>query len=194
MQHYRCFQCYIPSITNGTRIADTVQFIHHYATIPQPTPTDDIIDAAKQLTNALKTKQTNIPGAPCYPNDQTYDALCKLADIFIHAQQGTTPPAPPSMPAPSRSADTSTLRVPAPPSLPAPSHAADAATPRVPTQPYVPHPSTNSLPLPPQATTSPPIQHPVIQLPVHPPNEPVTSPVPHVVSPSRQKVPAEIYP
>ena len=59
-QHYRSFRGLLPS-TGGERISDTVRFKHHAITIPQLTPADRILEAAKQLEAAIKQQPKKAP-------------------------------------------------------------------------------------------------------------------------------------
>ena len=59
-QHYRSFRGILPS-TGGERISDTVRFKHHAITIPQLTPADRILEAARQLQTAIKQQPKKAP-------------------------------------------------------------------------------------------------------------------------------------
>ena len=52
-KHYRIFKSLIPS-TGGERLSDSVKFKHHAIAIPDLTPVDRILEAARQLDNAIK--------------------------------------------------------------------------------------------------------------------------------------------
>ena len=52
-KHYRTFKGLIPA-TGGERLSDSVKFKHHAIAIPELTPADRILEAARQLDNAIK--------------------------------------------------------------------------------------------------------------------------------------------
>jgi hypothetical protein len=51
--HYRAFKGVMPS-TGGRRISDTVKFQHHVIDTPSLTPADRILEASRQLKDAIK--------------------------------------------------------------------------------------------------------------------------------------------
>ena len=53
MEHYRCYQFFVPS-TGGKRICATAQFFPTHSTVPLTTPTNNVIIAAQKLITALK--------------------------------------------------------------------------------------------------------------------------------------------
>jgi hypothetical protein len=53
VEHHGCFHIYIVKI-RATRISNTVFFNHQYITNPQVTPKTLVIEAASDLTSALK--------------------------------------------------------------------------------------------------------------------------------------------
>ena len=53
LKHYRIFRGILPS-TGGERLSDTVRFQHHAIAIPDLTPADQILEAARQLDHAIK--------------------------------------------------------------------------------------------------------------------------------------------
>ena len=59
LEHYRYYKAYFAD-TRAVRGSETVIFKHKYITMPTVTPADAIVQAAKQLTDALKG---NIPPA-----------------------------------------------------------------------------------------------------------------------------------
>ena len=59
-KHYRTVRGYVPS-TGGERISDTFKFKHHAIVIPQLTAADRILEAAKQLDNAITQQPKQAP-------------------------------------------------------------------------------------------------------------------------------------
>ena len=53
LKHYRTFRGISPS-TGKVRVADTVKMKHHAIAIPKLTPSDRILEAARQLDRAIK--------------------------------------------------------------------------------------------------------------------------------------------
>ena len=51
-KHYRIFKGLLPS-TGGERLSDSVKFKHHAIAIPNLTPADRILEAARQLDIAI---------------------------------------------------------------------------------------------------------------------------------------------
>ena len=60
LDHYRTFKGLLPS-TGGERMSDTVKFRHHAIAIPELTPADRILEAAKQLDEALRQQPASAP-------------------------------------------------------------------------------------------------------------------------------------
>jgi hypothetical protein len=79
MDHYRCYQFYIPE-TKGICITGTAQFFPHYCKMPTISPADTIAHAAQDLVCALTTATPITPFPPLPPNH--LDALRALAQIF----------------------------------------------------------------------------------------------------------------
>ena len=59
-QHYRAFRGILP-LTGGERISDTVRFKHYAIAIPQPTPADRILKAARDLDDAIRQQPKRAP-------------------------------------------------------------------------------------------------------------------------------------
>ena len=59
-KHYRKFKDILPS-TGAERMSDTVRFNHHAISIPQLTPADRILEAARQLDDAIKQQPKRAP-------------------------------------------------------------------------------------------------------------------------------------
>ena len=80
--HYRCYDVWVKG-TGAMRSTDTVFFKHKHITNPTVTPADEIINAAKELTAALRG---DVPG----PLGATsLDDLKTLEEIF-HKKQSAT--------------------------------------------------------------------------------------------------------
>ena len=77
-EHYRNHNVWVQN-TKAERIADNVWFKHKYITNPSLTAADHIVNAAKRLTDTLKTNK------PSQLSKQSNDALTKLAQIFNEA-------------------------------------------------------------------------------------------------------------
>ena len=60
LRHYRSVRGMLPS-TKGERITDTFRFRHHAIDIPNLTPADRILEAAKQLDNAIQQQPKKAP-------------------------------------------------------------------------------------------------------------------------------------
>ena len=78
MEHYRNHQVWVAK-TKAERIAEQVWFKHKYITNPSLTAADHIVNAAKGLTDAIKTNK------PSQLSKQSNEALTKLAKIFHEA-------------------------------------------------------------------------------------------------------------
>ena len=59
-KHYRTFKGLIPA-TGGERLSDLVKFKHHAIAIPDLTPADRILEAARQLDSAIKQQPKKAP-------------------------------------------------------------------------------------------------------------------------------------
>ena len=59
-KHYRTFKGLIPA-TGGERLSDSVKFKQHAIAIPGLTPADRILEAARQLDNAIKQQPKEAP-------------------------------------------------------------------------------------------------------------------------------------
>jgi hypothetical protein len=79
MHQYRCQHVYI-STTFGEQIVDTLEFFPHNYQIPQLSSTDRLLMAAKDMTDALKNSNLEVPFASV--GDDTVKALADLAAIF----------------------------------------------------------------------------------------------------------------
>ena len=60
LNHYRAFKGVLPS-TGGERISDTVKFQHHAIDIPTLTPADRILEATRQLQDAIRQQPKRAP-------------------------------------------------------------------------------------------------------------------------------------
>ena len=60
LKHYRSFKGVLPS-TKGERISDSVRFQHHAIAIPELTPADRILEATKQLKDAIEQQPKRPP-------------------------------------------------------------------------------------------------------------------------------------
>ena len=78
MEHYRNHTIWVQS-TRSERSSDNVWFKHKYITNPSLSAADHIVNAAKGLTETLKTNK------PSQLSQQSNDALAKLAKIFNEA-------------------------------------------------------------------------------------------------------------
>jgi hypothetical protein len=98
MHHYRCQNVYI-STTASERIVDTLEFFPHNYQLPQLSPTDRLLMAAKDMTDALQNPHPAVPFASV--GDDTIAALTDLAAIFkLKLQQApstTTQASPPKV-------------------------------------------------------------------------------------------------
>ena len=79
MEHYRCYRIYFPQ-TRAERIVDTVEFFPTKVPVPATSSLDRLIDAAKQLTDAIRKPHPAVPFQPL--DTDTHANLQKLADIF----------------------------------------------------------------------------------------------------------------
>jgi hypothetical protein len=77
--HYRCYKVWMVA-TNRTRIVDTVEFFPQHVKMPHLSSQEMIIQAARELTFALRNPVPTAPFARlCY---QQHEALARLANIF----------------------------------------------------------------------------------------------------------------
>jgi hypothetical protein len=77
--HYRCYRVWMVA-TNRTRVVDTVEFPPQHVEIPHLSSQEMVIQAARQLTFALRNPA---PAAPFSRlGHQQHEALAKLANIF----------------------------------------------------------------------------------------------------------------
>ena len=60
LQHYRTFRGVLPT-TGGEQLSDTVKFRHHAIAIPQLTPADRILEAARNLDDAIRQQPKQAP-------------------------------------------------------------------------------------------------------------------------------------
>jgi hypothetical protein len=89
MHHYRCQNVYI-STTASERIVDTLELFPHNYQMPQLSPNDRLIMAAKDITDALQNTHPEVPFASV--GDDTIAALTDLAAIFKLKIQKTPSP------------------------------------------------------------------------------------------------------
>ena len=80
--HYRCYDVWVKG-TGAMRSTDTVFFKHKHITNPTVTPADAIINAAKDLTAALRGDVSGPLGAT------SLDDLKKMEEIFPKKQRAT---------------------------------------------------------------------------------------------------------
>jgi hypothetical protein len=89
MHHYRCQNVYI-STTASDRIVDTLEFFPHNYQMPQLSSTDQLLMAAKDMTDAFQNPHPEVPFASV--GDDTVKALADLAAIFeLKLQQAPYP-------------------------------------------------------------------------------------------------------
>jgi hypothetical protein len=89
MHHYRCQNVYI-STTASDRIVDTLEFFPHNYQMPQLSSTDQLLMAAKHMTDALQNPHPEFPFASV--GDDTIKAHRDLAAIFkLKLQQAPSP-------------------------------------------------------------------------------------------------------
>ena len=79
LEHYRCYQIYIPK-TQGTRICDTVEFFPTHCAMPSVSSHGAVLYAANDLITALTKPQLNNSGLSI--GDDQIVALRQLATIF----------------------------------------------------------------------------------------------------------------
>jgi hypothetical protein len=96
MHHYRCQNVYI-STTASECIVDTLEFFPHNYQMPQLSPTDRLLMAAKHMTDAFQNPHPEVPFASV--GDDTVEALADLAAIFKLKLQEAPSLATPASPA-----------------------------------------------------------------------------------------------
>ena len=79
LDHYRCYQVYVPS-TRSLRIVDTIEFFPHHVPLPHTSSTDILHRAATDLIDALKNPHPATPDNFLSTSDR--HALDELANIF----------------------------------------------------------------------------------------------------------------
>jgi hypothetical protein len=79
MHHYRCQNVYI-SDTASERIVDTLELFPNNYQMPQLSPTERLLMAAKDITDALQNPHPEVPFARV--GDDTISALADLAAIL----------------------------------------------------------------------------------------------------------------
>jgi hypothetical protein len=82
LEHYHCHPIINPK-TKSLRISDTVNFHHHYLTIPTVTPADTIVHSLDAITNAI----TN---APSTTSEAQLHAISTLRDLFSWWEKPST--------------------------------------------------------------------------------------------------------
>jgi hypothetical protein len=90
-EHYRCYRVYITK-TATERVADTVEFFPHHATMPKTSTADAARDAAAALTHALLNPSPATPFAQI--GDRQMAALNTLSNIFSLIVQPAPAPLP----------------------------------------------------------------------------------------------------
>jgi hypothetical protein len=104
MHHYRCQNVYI-SATASERIMDTLEFFPHNNQMPQLSFTNQLLKAAKDMTDALQNPHLKVPFASV--GDDTIAALTDLSAIFkLELRQ---PPPPTTQAAPAKVAQHQSL-------------------------------------------------------------------------------------
>jgi hypothetical protein len=95
MHHYRCQNVYITT-TASERIVDTLEFFPHNYQMPQLSSTDQLLMAAKDMTDALQNPHPEVPFARV--GDDTISALGDLVAIFKLKLRKTPASAPQAVP------------------------------------------------------------------------------------------------
>ena len=88
MEHYRCFQCYIPN-TGATRITDTVKFYPHDEPFPEVGVKDQFLQTISDLILILKNQKPNLPFLKF--GDDTKNALTTMATLLQRNLQPELP-------------------------------------------------------------------------------------------------------
>ena len=83
LKHYRSFKGVLPS-TKGERISDSVRFQHHAIDIPTLTPADRILEAAKQLKDAIEQR-------PKRPASDEMRAIEMLREVMMGERETPLP-------------------------------------------------------------------------------------------------------
>ena len=83
LKHYRSFKGVLPS-TRGERISNSVRFQHHAINIPTRTPADRILEAAKQLKDAIEQR-------PKRPASDEMRAIEMLREIMMGERETPLP-------------------------------------------------------------------------------------------------------
>ena len=83
LKHYRSFRGVLPS-TKGERVSDSVKFQHHAIAMPELTPADRILEAAKQLKSAITQQPTKAPM-------EELTAIQLLREVMLGEHDGTLP-------------------------------------------------------------------------------------------------------
>ena len=84
LKHYRTFKGYLPS-TGGTRMSDTVKMKHHAIAIPTLTPADRILEAARQLDDAMRNQPKRAPM-------EDLQAIEVLREVLLGERAAQVPP------------------------------------------------------------------------------------------------------
>jgi hypothetical protein len=74
LEHYHC-HCVINAKTKSLRISDTVNFRHHYLTIPTVTPSNTIVHSLDAISNTITNASSTTSDAQLY-------AISTLHDLF----------------------------------------------------------------------------------------------------------------
>ena len=89
MDHYRCYQCFIPS-TGGTMNADTVDFFPQAVPFPRVTTEQYLHQAAIDLLAILQSKEKSIPSL--FYGSTITNAYIQVAQILKRATLQPKPP------------------------------------------------------------------------------------------------------
>ena len=152
MNHYRCYNCFLPS-SMSTRDALTVDWFPHSIPFPKVSTDDYLRQTADDMLHLLKTKQSNIPNLSY--GDKITNAYIHIAQILKRAT--APPPAPPQQLSEPPSAPAPGLSDPSPSPALLPRvndrRSPPGQPPRVPPAPTRPHPPTpapipDPIPLP----------------------------------------------
>jgi hypothetical protein len=92
LEHYRCYQFYVPD-TNGLCITSTAEFFPEYTKMPTLSSANLAADAAERLIHVLRNPSFPAPYKSLAPRQ--LEALTKLAEIF---QTTTHEPLPGKLP------------------------------------------------------------------------------------------------
>jgi hypothetical protein len=95
MQHYRCQNVYITA-TASERIVNTLELFPHNYQMPQLSPNDRLLMAAKDMTDAFQNPHPEVPFTSV--GDDTIAALADLAEIFKLKLRQTPSPMPQAVP------------------------------------------------------------------------------------------------